>query len=414
MKKMKLLIVLLITILLTACGEKEEVKNDAYDLWVVTAAGDMGDIVGDFNKLYPNIKVKLQIIPYNNYSQMAVPLMSEKVTPDIMTITNASLGRFKNKGLFEAISKVEGINYNPNEYYDYLKNLVVNKKGETIGVMHQSTPGAYFYRASIMKKIIGTDNPEEVSKYTTSVKGFKELGEKAKGKGVYLLGNAGEIFLKILLNSQVDPFVDENNKLNLNGVKEAIELGKELMEKEYAQPVKFSSPQYFASMNSNNVLGFMYPTWGVVPITRTAKESFGDWRVAEPPYKSFMGGFMTTILKTAKNKENAEKFINFMISEKYLTKYAKEKGDFVSNIKANQENLDSEFELYGTQKVNRMFDRLAKISVMKKRSEYDSLILVTILEIADTYYNTDKYANINEVMREITYKIKSIEPAIKL
>ena len=76
--------------------------------------------------------------------------------------------------------------------------------------------------------------------------------------------------------------------------------------------------------------------------------------------------------------------------------------------------MDTKIELYGTQKVNKTFDRLARISTMKSVSPYDIVVINAVLEVSETYNNTEKYSNVDEAMADLIIKIKNVEPELKL
>ena len=75
----------------------------------------------------------------------------------------------------------------------YVFDLWKDKDGNVCAISWKTTPGGSYYKRSIAKEALGTDDPAEVGEMMSSMDGLFEVGEKFKGKGYKLFPDEGSI-----------------------------------------------------------------------------------------------------------------------------------------------------------------------------------------------------------------------------
>ena len=68
------------------------------------------------------------------------------------------------------------------QQYDYTKKIV-SENGIQKGVTWQATPGLFAYRRSIAKKVLGTDDPDQVQKQLKDWDKFDQIAQKMNAAG---------------------------------------------------------------------------------------------------------------------------------------------------------------------------------------------------------------------------------------
>ncbi|MDT8298303.1 MAG: extracellular solute-binding protein, partial [Spirochaetaceae bacterium] len=135
-----------------------------------------------FDAAYPNIETEYVIIPNQDQvylNKMNTTLRSGAATPDVFTGEAAFYKQFIEAGYWEPLTKYGAEDLVKN-LVSYVPDSTRDANGEITALSWQATPGALFYRRSIANDVLGTDDPAEVSKWTSDLDKFYELGEMVK------------------------------------------------------------------------------------------------------------------------------------------------------------------------------------------------------------------------------------------
>jgi hypothetical protein len=228
----------------------------------------------------------------------------------------------------------------------YTKDIVTDANGRLRALSWQATPGAYFYRASLAKKYWGSDDPRTVqaklSNLNNFVKAAEELKTKSAGKAV-IISSLGDLF-QVFKAGRKDPWV-KNGTFVFDPVMDTLmEVAKTFRSKGYEGRVGQWSEGWFAGMKGTladekgqavEVMGYFLPTWGLhYVLKQNAADTAGDWRMIQGPIPYFWGGTWVAAYNKSKNLPEALKLIEYLtLNEKFLTAWAKDTGDMVSNTK---------------------------------------------------------------------------------
>jgi multiple sugar transport system substrate-binding protein len=104
------LLIPLIVILLAGCGSSQSQKNVVnLTLWEPSQSGlaakQQGQIIADFSRLHPDIKITTRGIPFENYDNASVAAFNARSGPDILLVNSVDFGLFASRGYLKTIDK---------------------------------------------------------------------------------------------------------------------------------------------------------------------------------------------------------------------------------------------------------------------------------------------------------------------
>ncbi|MBN2658108.1 MAG: carbohydrate ABC transporter substrate-binding protein [Spirochaetales bacterium] len=362
-KMMALAALLLVTALpVFATGGQEEAavsQNPAEmsgKIVVWSFTDEVGGMIEHFNQKYPNIEVEYVVIPNQDevyLNKLVTTLRSRDAVPDVFTGEAAFFRQFVEAGFWEPISDAP---YNAEELKDNLVPYVVglsrDANGKMTALSWQATPGAMFYRRSIAKEVLGTDDPAEVSKWTSDINKYYELGEMIKEKynGEKFLVSGYTDMAQFIYNQRKVPYVVDNTLTVPGSLIEYMELAKDMRTNKVEGGVGTWSPAWFSGMADASVFTYILPTWGLHYVLKPnaepeasngEKEFSGDWGLCVPPAAYSWGGTYIGISRFSEKKDLAWAFVKHIGSDPEFAKYWAEKtGDFVGNLNVVKEIKD--------------------------------------------------------------------------
>ncbi|QTC41417.1 ABC transporter substrate-binding protein [Bacillus sp. V3] len=360
------------------------------------------------------VKVELTIVPIADYPTKLKPVLESGVgAPDVFTGEIAFLKQWVDAGYWENLSEdpynVEEIK---DKYVPYVFDLGKDKDGNVRALSWQTTPGGIFYRRSIAKEVLGTDDPTEVGNMMASMDGVFEVAEKMKEKGYSMFPDEGAMRW-FSQGDNPQPWVNDKGELQLTDQKkEFMDHAKTLRENSYTALAAEWSPSWFEGMDKpikvkqdgkekeTQVFSYVLPTWGLHSVLKTnVKETNGDWAVTSGPSPYFWGGTWLGVYNKSENKELAYDFVKMMTQDdEFLTEWAKETGDVLAyNPVTNAIKDDFSSEFLGGQNNYQFFLEQAKEIEPGIVTKYDQQL--------DTFYG-------NAVQQYVDGK-KSKEDAIK-
>lgn len=345
-----LLAITSVFLVLTACSEEKA------DLVVTSFTDELQGPIDKFEELH-DVKVDLQIIPTENYTTTLRPaLESGKGAPDVFTGEIVYLKDWLEQDYWENLSADPyNVDSWEDDYMEYVWDLGKDPEDNVRAVSWQTTPGGIYYRRSIAKEVLGTDDPAEVGEMFSTMEGLMEVGEKMKEKNYRLFPDEGSI--QPYTNGQdPQPWVNEANELVMTEARLSyFDYAKELRDKQYTALAPAWSPAWYESFvgpisynvgwdelddsaeaeDKTEVFAVSLPTWALNSVLKVeAQETAGDWAVTNGPTPYFQGGTWIGMYKDSENKDLAWEFIQMLVhDEEFLTEWVTETtGDVLSYI----------------------------------------------------------------------------------
>lgn len=333
--------------------------KDKLTIWSFT--DELQDAIDVFEEGH-DVEVELTIIPIEDYPTRLRPVLESGTgAPDIFTGELVFIKDWVEQEYWETLSQEP---YNVDEikddFVDYVFDLGRNDAGDVKALSWQTTPGGIFYRRSIAREVLGTDDPAEIGEMFATMEGLYEVGEKLKDAGYRLFPDEGAVRW-FAQGQEPQPWVNESDELMLSeGRLNHFDYAKELREKDLTAFAPEWSPAWFAAMdgaiNYNagwdevdesagdevEVFAYALPTWGLHSVLKeNTEETAGDWAVTSGPNPYFWGGTWVGIYSNSDKKELAWEFVKMMThDEEFLTDWALETGDVLSYLPVTEKIKD--------------------------------------------------------------------------
>jgi multiple sugar transport system substrate-binding protein len=333
----------------------EEVKErTVLSVWSFTE--ELKSLADRFQEQNPEIKIKITVIQYNDYLSKILPrLESGKSAPDVFMGEANHVRKFIEKDYWEDLSRPP-YKADVSDMFPFTVQAAKDSGSRLRALCWQVWIGGFFYRRSLAKEYLGTDDPEKIGEMLSSEEKFIATGIKLRDKsgGKVRLLAGWQDYLRYALAMRKNPFVTKDNHFVLDeAVKRLFAVAQVLKKERLTANYPIWPPEWFEGMRKDaSIFGYSFGQWGINILKNEASSSGGDWAVCKGPSSFFWGGTWAGIYKNSKNKEAAWKFLQFLtLNRDTLERWAREKEQFVDS-KAVMNKLKKEIsnEFLGGQK----------------------------------------------------------------
>lgn len=325
----------------SSCGAKEEEKKLV--IWSFT--DELQSMVDNYYKKdRPDIEIDYQLTPTDQFPNKLDPVLaSGNGAPDVFALEDAFVRKYIEQGDELLLDLTDTYNEVKDKMIAYPAE-VGTYNGKVYGLSWQAAPGAMFYRRSLAKKYLGTDEPAEVQKYLTDWAKFNETAEllktKSNGKCV-IVSTTGDLF-KPFQGARKDPWIVKGKLVIDPAMEDYMDACKLLKDKGYEGRQGQWAEGWFAGMkgelkdekgNAVEVFSYFLPTWGLHYVLKpNAPATSGDWAMIPGPAAYRWGGTWVAAYKGTKVPGRAKDFIKYVATDdSFLERWAKDTGDLVSN-----------------------------------------------------------------------------------
>jgi len=355
-----------------------------------------------YKATHSGITVEYSQTPSDQFQAKLDPvLQSGKGCPDIIALESAFVRKYVESGKLLDITDI----YNANK--DKLLAYPVEVgtyNGKVYALSWQACPGAMFYRRSLAKRYLGTDDPKVVQTYFSDFNKFLETAQtlKTKSNGSCVVVSSLGDLRNSFLSARKSPWI-VNKKLVIDPAMERyMDICKTLHDNRYEGRVGQWSEGWFAGMNGMlrdearkpvEVFSYFLPTWGLHYVLKTnAPGTSGDWAMIQGPSAYRWGGTWVGAYKGTKNVAAVKEFIRYVTTDDaFLEAWAKETGDMVSNVNVINKIKDNYTEPYlGGQNHYAQFAEMAKGVNGKLLQGSDEAIEAMFDEAVAAFVNGEK------------------------
>lgn len=270
-----------------------------------------------FNDYYPNIKVNyVQYETADVYNKVTTALNTGGDLPDVVLMESGPRGQWMAmEDTWEVLNKAP-YSVDTNQLLDFAVNLCSNEKGDLLCIQVDNCAGGWAYNRELMKKYLGTDDPDEVSEKLSTLDNIIALGSKVASGGDLVFSGNGDIWTCISGLYTQEAWVTDG-KLTCDGCMPNIYDFMEKMDATGAvgDAVEWT-PAWNASMADNNILFYPCPTWFVPYVLKpNDPDSTGKWGLMTPPGGGYSSGgtaYAIPKVKDEHQKELAWAWIHYM------------------------------------------------------------------------------------------------------
>ncbi len=345
-------LVLIASFVLAACGtpaatEAPDVVTEApaaelegtLNVWAFT--NEIRTMAIAFQGRHPGVTVNYTMIPMTNgeYQTKVKAAAGTADSPDVVALEAAFVKEWVESDLLADLNELLPLTETLKTYPAVVQ--VGTNDGVARGFSYQATPGAFFYRRSIAKECLGTDDPAEVQALIADLDKFVETAAKIKACGTgdyYTVGTGAELFNPFLANRS-EPWIVDDTLVIDPMVVEYVRFAKMMRDEGYESGANQWSEGWFAGMNDTlvdasgtpkKVFSYFLPTWGlpyVLSPNSTPKDggagTGGDWGMVNGPMSYQWGGTWVGAMEGSPNSELAIEFVKFVaLDEENLTNWA--------------------------------------------------------------------------------------------
>lgn len=357
-----------------------------------------------YKKDFPDKEFDYRLIPTDSFSSKLDTTFKNKSTePDIFTLEDSFVRNYVEKGGDYLLDLTDIYNEIRDKTITYAAK-VGSYKGKVYALSWLACPGAMFYRRSLAKKYLGTDDPSFIQKRVSTWDDFLSTAETLKrnsnGKCV-IVASMGDLFIPYKY-SRKHPWV-VNGKLEFDPVmKDYMDMCKTLKNRNFEGRQTQWADGWFDGMKGElknekgmevEVFSYFLPTWGLHYVLKAnAPETSGDWAMIQGPSAYYWGGTWLAINKKAENPEEAKKMLKYIVSnDVFLENWAKDTGDLTTSIAATDKIKDTFNEPFlGGQNQYTLFEEIAKKINGDLRQSSDDLIEALFGECVAAYVNDEK------------------------
>ncbi len=328
----------------TSCG-KAGGKEEAKKLVVWSFTDELQTMIDKYYKVdHPDIEVEYSLTPTDQFPNKLDPVLaSGNGAPDVFALEDAFVRKYVEQGDKLMLDLTDVYNEIKSKMIPYPAEVGMYN-GKVYGLSWQACPGAYFYRRSLAKKYLGSDDPATVQKsfkdWNTFLATARNL-KKASGGKCVILSTTGDLF-KPFQGARKGPWI-QGGKLVVDPAMEAyMDMAKTLKDEGLEGRQGQWSEGWFAGFKGElkdeagkpvEVFGTFLPTWGLHYVLKpNAGNTAGDWGMIAGPAPYRWGGTWVGAYKGTKVPKLAKDFIKYVATDdSFLTRWAKDTGDVVSN-----------------------------------------------------------------------------------
>jgi len=355
-----------------------------------------------FKATHPRVQIEYSQTPSDQFQAKVDPVIqSGRGTPDIIALESAFVRKYVESGLLLDITDIYEANKSKLLAYPV---EIGTYKGKVYAMSWQTCPGAMFYRRSLAKKYLGTDDPRTIQTYFSNFMKFLEtaqlLKQKSNGSCVVVpsLGDLRNPFLA----SRKQPWITDNKLVIDPAMEGYMDICKTLHDNRLEGRVGQWSEGWFAGMKGDlrdeygkrlEVFSYFLPTWGLHYVLKTnAPGTSGDWAMIQGPSAYRWGGTWVGAYKGTKNVAAVKEFIRYITTDDaFLEAWAKDTGDMITNNNVINKIKDTYSEPYlGGQNHYAAFFEIAKNVNGKLLQATDEAIEAYFDEATAAYVDGEK------------------------
>ncbi|MGE6257215.1 sugar ABC transporter substrate-binding protein [Heyndrickxia sporothermodurans] len=267
----------------------------------------------DFNKEYPDVKIKFEEIPWANREQKILTALAANQGPDIFYLIPDMMAQFADKGVLTPITKLLGNDWDKEDFPQSSLDSVTYKN-ELYGLPILHEVQTQIYNTKILAEIGGDKNH-----LPTTWEEFDALAEKAVAKGYYARGfeggNTPNATLYPLIWQSGGDIIDKDGNVMINNEKgvKAFEKINDMYKNKWIPKDSINSLDHFTQFVEGKSLS---SSAAGITFSTLKERGFKDY-VVGPPLKeeetaTFGATGMFVVPSNSKNKNAAAEFIKYM------------------------------------------------------------------------------------------------------
>ena len=311
--------------ILPGCGKNDE-ERPVLTVWVYadeyrqniehSFAADMSSLSWD---------VSIVTVPVDELDERLAAAQEEGNMPDVFMLSPDKLSYYLESGLTADLSAL-GFSPDSNLYYEYTTAMSTDSEGVLRALCWEPDPGLFFYRRSIAKVYLGTDDPAEIQQMLSDWDSFIDtarlLSERSEG-ATKMLAGVSELVMPYMF-SDPDGWTDDSGRFAISEqAGQLFDLAAQMYSEGLTHSAEMWSEAWLAGIeDSQSVFGYFSSGIGMESILRkvcggtiSGEGSFGDWAAVPGPSGYNWGGCWFAVSESSSMKQQAATFLEYFFSE---------------------------------------------------------------------------------------------------
>lgn len=264
-----------------------------------------------FQQKYPNIKMNAVFLDSEFNQKLQATIASGGELPDVIRIEGGAKATIFEWDILEDLEQAP-YQADIRLLFDYDAEPY-RYNGKLVAIPEDSGVAGLAYIKKTAAEYLGTDNPEELEKmlpdWDAVIAKGKEVLAQSEGK-VKMFASLGEVY--VIVNGQRSGPYFDGDVLHSSVVKEVVAQLVKIRDAGIVDKLEQWSPSWNAAFAGDNHLFHPSPVWFPQYVIGPNDPAVGRWGLMASPGGGFIwGGSSHGILKNAKNKELAWKWVEF-------------------------------------------------------------------------------------------------------
>ncbi|MEU0091139.1 sugar ABC transporter substrate-binding protein [Kribbella sp. NPDC006257] len=305
----------------TAGTPSSSTGNEKVTLTFVNWDGGMDKVVDEWNKLNPNIQVKLSKPSGTGYTLYNKLITNNKAgtNPDVTEVEYQALPALIAN---QVVAPIDDYVKDLASKYDKSALSQVQFEGKTYGVPQNVCPMVFFYRKDVFDKL-GIKPPKTWDEYAAAAAAIHKADSK-KYIGNFTAADPGW-FAGLAQQAGANWWKADGDTwtVNINDAasKKVADYWDSLIKKGLVSPQPNWSAQWNTDMNNGTIVGWVGAQWGPNQLPSIAKDTAGKWAAVQLPAWTagdntvgIWGGETEAVTTNSKHPAEAAKFVEWMNS----------------------------------------------------------------------------------------------------
>lgn len=379
----------IIIISLYACKSVQE-ENVTIKFWALgSEAEQISKILPEFEKKYPNIKVKVQQIPWTAAQEKLITAFASDNTPDVCQLGNTWIPQFASlnaiidlSDFIARSSTVKAENFFPGIWET---NIIDNR---VFGIPWYVDTRLMFYRKDVFERAGFNNPPKNWDELYLLCKKIKELNKGKEKYPIFIPTNEWNSFIIFGLQAGAKLLKEKDTRGNFSSkeFKEAFDYLIRFHKEKLTPFGMMQVTNVYQAMAEEYISIYFSGPWNIPEFKKWMTGNLADkWATApmpgyrdEYPGLSLAGGSSLVIFKNSKHKNEVWKLIEFLSEPEIQLKVYRVTNNLPSVIEAwNDSSLANDIYMKA------FYQQLQRVTSAPKIPEWEQIVFSKLQQYAE-------------------------------
>lgn len=361
-----------------AC-QKQENGQSQLTFWAMGAEGEqIKQLVPEFEKLHPEIKIKIQSIPWGAAHEKLLTAVAGNTMPDVCQLGNTWIPEFQAIGsIYNLQSFIEkSTEIEEKQFFEGVwKTNVIDDK--VYGIPWYVDTRVFFYRKDVLNGIGYSTAPQTWGEWLEiSRKIVTRAGSDSKKYACYfsLIANDGYVPVMLIM-ANGGRFLKDNNQyaaFDDPATREALNFYLAFFKENLASRSMTEFTNLYQGFAQQDFSMMVHGPWVANELRKRHTELDNLWATAPMPMKksraSLAGGASLVIFKNTKNPDAAWKWIEFLSMKETQVEFFRMTSDLPARLSAWEEP-----ELINDEVASTFYQQLQAVEPTPQIAEWEQI-----------------------------------------